>query len=364
METISLRLELMKPTEKKKTMYKKMTEINTFFANWLLDYEALKTATSKHFKLFSQQKFPAAIVNQTIREVKSKKKKQHAKLFRSFWCGFNNQNCRIEKEKGLYKVSFPTLEKRVGVPVIVQTYQKHWLDRLLSGEVKQGAAELYEKKGRWFLSVSISFEPQKPQVESLQARTMGVDAGLNYLAVASVGTKSMFFKGNQMAFMRRRFSSRRRALGKSKKLYAIKKSKGKESRWMKDVNHKLSRQVVNFALENGVHLIRMEDLTGIRHRAKSKKEAGRNLHSWTHYQLQQFIEYKAKMAGVEVQYVNPKDTSKRCKCGDVHKNNRHGRIFKCKKCGYESHADVNASINISKAISGLSKKKKKKTSET
>ncbi|AHA58112.1 transposase, IS605 OrfB [Geobacillus genomosp. 3] len=43
---------------------------------------------------------------------------------------------------------------------------------------------------------------------------------------------------------------------------------------MKDVNHKISRQMVNFALANGVGIIRMEELTGIRKRAASTKEAG------------------------------------------------------------------------------------------
>jgi IS605 OrfB family transposase len=45
---------------------------------------------------------------------------------------------------------------------------------------------------------------------------------------------------------------------------------------MKDHNHKIRRQIVNFAVANGVGIIRMEDLTDIRNRAKSKKEAGRS----------------------------------------------------------------------------------------
>jgi putative transposase len=92
---------------------------------------------------------------------------------------------------------------------------------------------------------------------------MGIDLGLRYLAVASVGTKSRFFKGNTCAFVRRRFVSRRRKLGKAKKLDAIRKSKNKESRWMRDLNHKISRQIVNFAITHGVGTIRMEDLTDI-----------------------------------------------------------------------------------------------------
>ncbi|WP_375337638.1 transposase [Domibacillus sp. PGB-M46] len=90
-----------------------------------------------------------------------------------------------------------------------------------------------------------------------------------------------------------------------------------------------------------------------------KKEAGRNLHFWSHYQLQTFIEYKEKMAGIGVEYVNPHHTSQTCKCGHVDKKNRKRHTFSCVKCQYTLHADANASINISKAISGLSKKKNK-----
>ncbi|KAF0995458.1 hypothetical protein BJQ97_02119 [Geobacillus sp. TFV-3] len=79
MPTITLRLELHKPTKAKQDMYERMTEVNTAFANWLLDHPELNQATSKIFKDFSPQKFPSAIVNQTIREVKSQKKKSEGK---------------------------------------------------------------------------------------------------------------------------------------------------------------------------------------------------------------------------------------------------------------------------------------------
>lgn len=360
METISLKLELLNPTEHKKKVYQKMTDLNTRFSNFLLEYENLPKATSKDYTVFSDEKLPSAIVNQTIREVKSKKKNQKARKFRRFWCGFNNQNFKIEYENELYKVSFPTLEKRVGVPVVVEIYQKHWLDRILSGQAKHGTAALYEKKGRWFVSISISFEPEKRKVALMELKTMGVDVGLNYLAVASIGTNALFFNGAEVAFVRRTYAAKRRLLGQNKKIHALRQSKNKESQWMQDVNHKISRQIIDFALKNGVRFVRMEDLTGIRNTAKSKKEAGRNLHSWAHYQLQQFIDYKAKMAGIEVEYVKPTNTSRMCKCGHVSKNNRKRHVFTCTKCHYTSHSDVNAAINIAKAISGLSKKKNKK----
>ncbi|MEI3614954.1 hypothetical protein [Pseudogracilibacillus sp. SO30301A] len=71
-------------------MYRKMTAINTAFSNWLLGFDELQTATSKVLKRYSDEPFPSPIVNQTIRTVKSKKKKQKAKTFCCMWCSFNN----------------------------------------------------------------------------------------------------------------------------------------------------------------------------------------------------------------------------------------------------------------------------------
>jgi IS605 OrfB family transposase len=349
MPTITLRLELHKPTQAKQDLYQRMTEWNTEFANWLLNHPELNKATSKIFKSFSSEKFPSAIVNQTIREVKSQKKNQNAKSFKKLWCCFNNQNLKMEKVGDFYTVSFPTLEKRIGVPVVAKSFQQAWLDRLISGTAKQGAAKLYKRKKKWYIAIPITFEVEQRK----ETKVMGIDLGLRYIAVASVGTKSFFFKGNQVAFIRRRFSARRRKLGKRKKLFAIKKSKDKESRWMKDKNHPISRQIVNHAITHGVGIIRMEDLTDIRNRAKSKKEAGRNLHSWSFYQLKEFIKYKAEMVGIRFESVKPDYTSQTCKCGHRERANRKGIQFKCKKCGYTCHADLNGAINIAKAISGL-----------
>lgn len=353
MPTITLKLELHKPTQPKQDMYERMTQINTDFANWLLFHPEVNKATSKIFKEFSSEKFPSAVINQTIRDVKSQKKNQKARSFKKMWCCFNNQNFKVEKVGDFYTVAFPVIEgdkvKKIGVPVVARPYQQAWLSKIVAGTVKQGAAKLYKKKRKWYISLPITWEVEPSQGE----KVMGIDLGLRYIAVASVGTKSLFFKGSQVAFVRRRYAARRRKLGKAKKLQAIKKSKDKESRWMKDQNHKISRQIVNHALVNGVGVIRMEDLTDIRNRAKSKKEAGRNLHSWAFYQLQKMIKYKAEMVGIRFELVKPDYTSQTCKCSHREKANRNGIQFRCKKCGYTCHADLNGAINIAKAISGL-----------
>jgi IS605 OrfB family transposase len=166
--------------------------------------------------------------------------------------------------------------------------------------------------------------------------------------VASVGTKSLFFKGNPCAYIRRRYAARRRKLGKAKKLNAIRKSKGKEVR--SDDNYKISRQIVNFAMSYGVGIIHMEDLTGVRNLAKSQKEAGRNLRLWAF--LERDILLQAEMAGIRFELVNPKFTSQTCKCGYWRKANRNGLFFQCKACGYTCHADLNGQLTSPKRCTG------------
>src|SRR5699024_2915242 len=72
------------------------------------------------------------------------------------------------------------------------------------------------------------------------------------------------------------------------------------------------------------------------------------LKNWPYYNLQEYIEYKAKEKGIEVRYVKPDYTSQRCSCcGHIAEGNRKEQDkFKCVLCGYQAHADFNAARNI------------------
>ncbi|MFF3764446.1 zinc ribbon domain-containing protein [Streptomyces sp. NPDC001922] len=65
-------------------------------------------------------------------------------------------------------------------------------------------------------------------------------------------------------------------------------------------------------------------------------------------QLGQYIEYKAKRAGVPLVYVDPAYTSQQCsQCGHIDRKNRVDQAtFACRSCGALMHADDNASHNI------------------
>ncbi|MCY9524297.1 RNA-guided endonuclease TnpB family protein, partial [Paenibacillus larvae] len=115
----------------------------------------------------------------------------------------------------------------------------------------------------------------------------------------------------------------------------------KEQRWRKDQNHKISRQIVDTAIQEGVSIIKLERLENIR---KTARKNAKNLHSWTFYQLQQFISYKANLVGIKIVEVNPAYTSQTCPaCGE--KNKAKDRGYEC-SCGFNAHRDRVGAINI------------------
>jgi IS605 OrfB family transposase len=122
---------------------------------------------------------------------------------------------------------------------------------------------------------------------------------------------------------------------------------GRETRFMTAINHNVSKRLIEFAIENNVSAIGMEDLTGIGNRTKISKEFRYEHSSWAFRQLQTFIEYKAREAGISVVYVDPAHTSQTCpRCNHISRNNRNGLEFRFEVCGYESHADRVGAMNI------------------
>ena len=92
----------------------------------------------------------------------------------------------------------------------------------------------------------------------------------------------------------------------------------------------------------------LEDLTHIRRRMTVRRKQRARQHNWSFGQLRSFIAYKAKLAGVPVVFVDPRNTSRTCnRCGFVSKRNRTSQAeFSCIRCGHQAHADLNAARNL------------------
>jgi IS605 OrfB family transposase len=138
----------------------------------------------------------------------------------------------------------------------------------------------------------------------------------------------------------------------------VRKSEGKERRWMRDINYKLSRAVVSHAQQQGVGTIRLEGLAGIRqrtvrHAARTSggakqhmaRKNNRMMATWTFHQLATFIAYKAERVGIQVEWMDPAHTSQMCRaCFKL--NGADDRRYVCTHCGWRGHRDAVGAINI------------------
>jgi putative transposase len=187
----------------------------------------------------------------------------------------------------------------------------------------------------------------KDKSEMIPQHFIGVDRNTTgHIAVtANPDTGKIEKLGKKALHIHKKCSAIRKRLQKEGKFREIKKTKGRESNIVHDLNHKISRKIVDMAKEQNAALV-FEDLKDIHTTSKRQfKSFKYALHSWSFYQLQTFVEYKAKLLGVSVLYVDPAYTSQDCSiCGA--RGQRNGKEFKCPVCGHVDHADVNAAFNI------------------
>jgi len=236
-------------------------------------------------------------------------------------------------------VSLTTVAGRIHVPLVLGTFQREQLD----GK-RPTAAKLVLKDGVWYIHLVID---RPPGQRSNPTCAIGVDRGVYNLAVTSTGK---FFSGRKAKHRRDRFMSRRatlQSLGTKGAKHALKRLSGRESRYMRDVNHRVSKAIVSEARKE-LAVIVLEDLKGIRQRTRRfSRPLNRRINSWAFGQLETFIRYKAELAGVEVASVPARGTSRTCPSCEVEdKGSRSGAHFRCVSCGYRLAADLAAARTI------------------
>ena len=237
------------------------------------------------------------------------------------------------------RVSIWTLNGREKMPFQAGERQLE----LLEGKHKE--TDLAYIGGEFYLFVSCEVdEPDERDVEEY----LGVDMGIKNIATDSDGNNYAGGKVNGLRHRHAKMRQRLQAKGTKSSRRLLKKRRRKEQRFASDTNHCIAKDIVGRAKRTG-RGIAVEDLTGIRKRVKVRKAQRRQHHSWGFAQLRSYIEYKAKLYGVPVVAVDPRNTSRMCsQCGHIAKGNRRSQAhFECMSCGFVSNADYNAARNIS-----------------
>jgi IS605 OrfB family transposase len=256
-------------------------------------------------------------------------------------CYWNNQNFKLY-ENGI--LSFPVWLNGKSTTLMIPTTLTERQKSILFN-TKLGTMRIVFKNKK--LVAQVVYEVK--ELESLDGHVMGVDLGIKCPAVSYVDTGKVKFYGNgrKNKYMKRFYRHQRKKLQKVKKIDVVRRINDKEQRIMKDIDHTISCNIIKEAVKQGVTTIKLEQLANIRSTARKSRKNNHSLHTWSFYRLAQFIEYKAKLAGITVQYVNPAYTSQTCpKCGAIH--HADDRNYVC-NCGFHKHRDIVGAMNISQS---------------
>ncbi|WP_233419571.1 transposase [Megasphaera elsdenii] len=181
-------------------------------------------------------------------------------------------------------LSINTLGKRTKC-----TFEGEHFAEYLDGAYDLGTAKLVELNGLWYLHIPVTQAVEDFQKENVR-HVVGIDRGLRFLTVSyDEQGKTEFVSGKKMATKRHKFQEVRRQLqskGTKSAKRRLKAISGRENRWMSDVNHRISKTLVEKYGKDTLFVL--EDLTGVSfeasHLSKTAKQnydlrAGRSI-SW------------------------------------------------------------------------------------
>lgn len=243
--------------------------------------------------------------------------------------------------------SVNTLNGRVKLPYFAEGMSKYFDHTIY----KFGTAKLVNKHGKYFLHIPVTYDVEESDISDI-CNVVGIDRGINFVVTTYDSKhKSGFVSGKAIKQKRANYSKLRKELQMRQTPSARRRMKAigsRENRWMQDVNHQVSKALVK---NNPKHtLFVLEDLSGIRNATECVRTKDRYVSvSWSFYDLEQKLIYKAKQNQSTVIKVNPSYTSQCCPaCGHIEKANRNKKIhlFRCKNCGYKSNDDRIGAMNL------------------
>ena len=249
------------------------------------------------------------------------------------------------------KISINTLNGRERISFdIPETFSEYF-----DGSWSFGTAKLVSSLGKWYIHIPMTKSVDESFLPDQVRHVVGLDRGLRFLVTGyDENGKSLFIDGKSILKKRDTYNAVRAQLqskGTKSAKRVLKRLSGRENRWMSDVNHQISKTLVDRYGQDTLFVI--EDLTDVSFNEKNlntrKSEQRNQLRSWTFYQLEQFLSYKAESGRSMVLKVPADYTSQRCpKCGRINKENRKHETHEyiCDCCGYRSNDDRIGAMNL------------------
>jgi putative transposase len=341
--TIKLKLDMSE--ESKETLRQTMVLSNQVFneiAKYGFDNHTCSKVSIHHATYYDiRGKYPAlpCSILQGIRDVACEalkgvelKKLPESKQYSAI--RYNKRVCNINLSRKA--VTLASTTGRVKATFPVPEYYRQYL----TWEIRTSTLGYNRQHDVFYLHVTIRKQSPEPSGN----RVLGIDRGIVNIAVAS---NNKFFNSKPIKNVRAKYAYLRAKLqgkGTRSAKRLLRKISGREERFVRDVNHCISKAVVAMPYD----VFAIEDLNSIKVQSRTRGVVfTRKLNNWSFFELEQFLQYKAEALGKSVVSIDPRYTSQKCSnCGHIYKGNRKGNSFHCVKCGFQIHADLNAARNI------------------
>ena len=206
----------------------------------------------------------------------------------------------------------------------------------------------------WHIVIENGQEPAPAPGDSVAA----VDLGEIHPAAVTDGQEAVIFSARALRSLRqytaKRLASISRAqAAKAKGSRAWQRLQRRRNRFLaqqkrrtRDIEHKVSRAVVHWAVERKVGTLVIGDVRDVANGKRLNGKSQQKIGLWSHGRQRGYITYKAEAQGVVVP--EPEDeahssqTCPRCKC----RYKPTGRVYCCPACGFCAPRDTVGSVNI------------------
>lgn len=201
-------------------------------------------------------------------------------------------------------------------------YHKHSLVLLKDDFSLRKNIQIKKVNGSYYISL-IWFKNVSPRTEG---SSLGIDLGYNKLITTSNGETV----GSELKQIYNKISN--------------KKQGSKSFKRSLSERDNLINYYVNQIDLTELKTIIIEDLINVK---TGKKYFNNKIQRWSYIKTVDKINRTCEVNGIGMVKVSPSYTSQTCSCcGHIDKNSRKNENFLCVSCGYESDADINASMNI------------------
>jgi len=219
------------------------------------------------------------------------------------------------------------------------------LHRVLKGKLK--TFTIKKTALGWFAIFSCENIPiEKIEVED---NHIGIDVGIESFAILSNGErienpKFLIKSEKKLARLQRRLSRKKKGSSNRRKVrIKVAKLHQRIFNQRQDFLHKTSFTLIKQFKIISVEKLTIKNMVKNHYLAKSINDA-----SWGYFV--QMLSYKVEKTGGQLVKVSPRNTSRTCsQCGNVQDMPLANREFKCLKCGFVCHRDLNASTVIDRA---------------